>query len=146
MKTSDFTTSILVERSPKEVFEAVNNVRGWWLDNIEARTDKLHEEFKFYSDGRLQFHFRIIELVPYEKVVWFVVDQNFKNSEKKEWKGTTVVFEISGEGSQTHLRFTHQGLSTKLECYETCQNAWTQYIQVSLFNFIKKGEGQPNKW
>lgn len=143
---ASFTTSITVDKSPEEVYEAVNNVRGWWLDTIEGRTDKLNEEFKFYTDGRLQFHFRIVEMVPYEKVVWLVVDQNFKNTEKQEWKGTAVIFEISEEGSQTQLRFTHQGLEPHLGCYDTCQKAWTNYIQTSLFNFIKKGEGQPNKW
>jgi uncharacterized protein YndB with AHSA1/START domain len=55
---ASFTTSITVDKSPEEVFEAVNNVRGWWLDNIEGRTDKLNEEFRFYVAGRLQFHFR----------------------------------------------------------------------------------------
>lgn len=147
MKASDFTTTLMVDQTPKEVFNAINNVRGWWLNNIEGRTDKLNEEFKFYEDGRLEFHFRIIELIPYEKVVWLVLDQNFKVSEDKhEWRDTTVIFEISKKGSQTQLRFTHQGLTPQLECYETCQNSWTKYIQISLFNFIKKGEGQPNKW
>jgi len=145
-QAENFTTTLLVDQSPEEVFNAVNNVRGWWLDTIEGKTDKLNEEFKYFEDGRLFFHFRIIELIPYEKVVWLVVDQNFKNTEKQEWKGSTVIFEISEAGSQTQLRFTHQGLTPQLECYDTCQTAWTKYIQISLFNFIKKGEGQPNKW
>lgn len=146
MENQNFTTTILVDQSPKAVFTAINNVRGWWLDNIEGRTDALNETFKFYVDGRLQFHFRIVELNPYDKVAWLVVDQYFKNTEKHEWRGTTVIFEISKEGSQTQLRFTHQGLTPKLDCYDTCQSAWTKYIQISLFNFIKKGEGEPIKW
>jgi hypothetical protein len=80
-------------------------------------------------------------------VVWLVVDQNFNvHEDKHEWKGTTVIFEISGKDGQTQLRFTHLGLVPQLECYGVCQNAWTKYIQISLFNFIKKGEGEPNKW
>lgn len=141
-----FNTSITVDQTPEEVFNAVNNVRGWWLNNIEGKTDKLNEEFKFYVDEGLQFHFRIIEMVPHKKVIWLVVDQNFKNTVKQEWKGTTVLFEISRVDGKTQLRFTHQGLIPQLECYDACQNAWTKYIQDSLFNFIKKGEGQPNKW
>jgi hypothetical protein len=30
MKTNAYTTSFTVDQSPDEVFEAVNNVRGWW--------------------------------------------------------------------------------------------------------------------
>lgn len=143
---ASFTTSITVDKSPEEVYEAVNNVRGWWLNNIEGETDKINAEFKFYAGERLQFHFKIIEMIPYERIVWLVIDQNFKDTEEKEWKDTTLLFEISEMGGQTQLRFTHLGLVPPFECYGVCQNSWTNYIQISLFNFINKGIGQPNEW
>jgi len=49
-------------------------------------------------------------MIPFKRIVWLVLDQNFKNTEEKEWKGTTVLFEISGTNRQTRLQFTHQGL------------------------------------
>ncbi len=52
MKTSDFSTTLLVDQTPKEVFDAVNNVRGWWSEEIEGRTDKLNEEFKYHYRRR----------------------------------------------------------------------------------------------
>ena len=143
---ASFTTAISVDRSPEEVYKAVNNVRGWWLHNIVGETEKINDEFKFYVGERLQFHCRIIEMAPYERIVWLVLDHNFKDTEEQEWKGTTMLFEISPTREQTQLRFTHLGLVPSLECYGICQNSWTNYIQVSLFNFLKKGEGQPNKW
>jgi hypothetical protein len=40
MATSGFATTIVVAQTPKEVFNAINNVRGWWSENIEGGTEK----------------------------------------------------------------------------------------------------------
>ena len=48
MKNNDFTTTILVDATPAQVFDAVNNVRGWWSENIEGDTKKLNSEFLYH--------------------------------------------------------------------------------------------------
>ena len=40
MKAGGFTTSFVVDHSPQAVFEAINNVRGWWSGEIDGNTDK----------------------------------------------------------------------------------------------------------
>jgi hypothetical protein len=48
MKTKDYTTSFTVDQSPEEVFDSINNVRGWWSEEIDGSTDKLGAEFKYH--------------------------------------------------------------------------------------------------
>ena len=145
MKTSDFSTTLLLDQTPKEVFDAVNNVRGWWSEEIEGRTDKLNEEFRYHYEDVHRCHMKIIEFVPDEKVVWLVLDNYFNFiKDEREWKGTKIAFEISEKDNKTQLRMTHLGLVPQYECFEICRDAWTNYIQNSLRNLITTGKGQPN--
>ena len=34
MDTSDFTITLLVDKTSKQVLNAINNVRRWWLEEI----------------------------------------------------------------------------------------------------------------
>jgi hypothetical protein len=145
MSASDFTTTLLVDQNPKEVFRAVNNVRGWWSEEIEGGTEKLNDEFTYHFEDIHQCKMKLIEVIPDKKVVWLVLDNYFKfTKDKTEWKGTKVIFEISQKDNKTVLRMTHQGLVPEYECFEICRDAWTGYIQNSLHDLIVTGKGQPN--
>jgi hypothetical protein len=125
MNKQDYTTTFSVDQTPKEVFDAVNNVRGWWSGEIEGRTDHLGDERTYrYKDLHYSKH-KIIELTPDRRVVWEVVDAtlNFAR-DKTEWNGTKIIFEISRKGDKTEVRFTHQGLVPEFECFENRSNAW----------------------
>ncbi len=144
MNSKDFTTTIVVDAPAREVFNAVNNVRGWWSENIEGYTDKLNSEFSYHYQDIHRSKMKVTELVTDKKVVWHVLDNYFKfTKDATEWIGTNVIFEISGKEGKTELKFTHQGLVPEYECYTICHDAWTEYIQGSLKNLITKGKGNP---
>jgi hypothetical protein len=145
MTTKDFTTTILVDQTPKEVFDAINNVRGWWSEEIEGSTDQLNAEFNYHFEDVHRCTMRIIELIPNKKVVWLVLENYFKfTKDKSEWTGNKIVFEITEKGDKTQLQFTQLGLVPQYECFEVCKDAWSNYIQNSLRNLVSTGKGKPN--
>jgi len=147
MATKDFTTNILVDQTPQEAFNIINNVRGWWTGEpgVDGNTDKLGDEFT-YRYGNIHYSKqKVTELIPGKKVVWLVTDSelNFIKN-KSEWTGTKIIFEIAKKGDKTEVRFTHVGLVPEIECYGDCSNAWSSYIKNSLRNFITKDKVQTN--
>jgi uncharacterized protein YndB with AHSA1/START domain len=144
MSDKNFTVSILVDQSPEEVFAAVNNVRGWWSEEIEGDTDKLGAEFTFHYQELHRSTHKITEFVPARKVVWHTTDSHMNFVEdKNEWMDTDIVFEITRKGDKTELRFTHVGLVPTIQCYGDCSGAWGYYINESLQSLISTGKGQP---
>ena len=145
MKPENYTTSFAVEQSPEEVFDAINDVRGWWSGEIDGSTDKHGAEFRYRYQDVHDTTQRITEWVPGKKVVWHVVDSHINFvKDRTEWNGTDIVFEIDRKSGKTELRFTHRGLVPQFECFDACSNAWGSYINGSLRKLIATGAGRPN--
>jgi Activator of Hsp90 ATPase homolog 1-like protein len=145
MKNQNFTATFSVEQTPKQAFDAINHVRGWWSGEVEGETDKLGAEFTYrYKDVHRTTQ-KITELVPGKKVVWHVTESDLSFvKEKDEWTGTDIIFDISSNGGKTEVRFTHVGLAPQIECYGNCSNAWGVLIKGNLRNLITTGKDQPD--
>ncbi len=145
MTTSDFTITLLVDKTPKDVFRAINNVREWWTEDMEGSSQKLNDEFtvRFFDDIHVTTQ-KLVEIIPDKKVVWLVTksELNFLK-DRHEWKDTKISFEITEKGNKTQLRFTHLGLVPKIECYKDCSLGWTRYINGSLLELLTNGKGKP---
>ena len=145
MTTQDFTTTILVDQTPDEVFNAINNVRGWWSEQIEGSTGKLNDEFILQYEDIHRCKIKLTEVIPGKKIVWLVMENYFKfTKDSSEWTGDKMIFEITKKDNKTQLQFTQAGLVPEYECYDICSNAWGNYINNSLHNLIATGKGEPN--
>jgi Activator of Hsp90 ATPase homolog 1-like protein len=146
MTGSSFATAFSVNKSPEEAFNAIKNVRGWWSEEIEGRTDKVGDEFTYHYKDKHRCTMRLTEAVPGKKLVWLVLDNYFNfTKDKSEWKGTKISFEIVRKGDKTEVRFTHLGLVPEYECFDACSTSWGSYINGSLRSLINTGKGHPNQ-
>jgi hypothetical protein len=147
MKNESYATSFTVDQSSEEVFNAINDVRGWWSGEIQGDTDKLGAEFTYRVQDVHRSKQKITELISGKKIAWHVVDGYLGFVEdKSEWKDTDIVFEIARKGGKTEVSFKHVGLVPAYECYDNCSNAWGLLVNGNLRKRITTGKAQPSPW
>ena len=143
MKAQSFKYSFSTSKSPGEAFSYLINPKNWWTglfgEKIEGKSEAINNEFSFNAgDGIHYSNQKLIELVTESKIVWLVTDSNLsflKNT--NEWAGTKICFDIERVDGKTKISFTHDGLIPAIECYDSCSNAWAQYLQ-NLDNFFNR--------
>ncbi|MGV3764866.1 MAG: SRPBCC domain-containing protein [Chitinophagaceae bacterium] len=145
MKSKSFTTTITVNQTPEKAFDSIKNFRAWWSEEIEGNTDQLNENFFYHYKDIHWCKLKLIEMIPGKKLVYLVLNNRFNFiADQTEWVNTQLVFDVSTEEGHTKIQFTHEGLVPAYECYNVCHDAWSGYINKSLFNLITTGTGAPN--
>ncbi|MGC4102372.1 SRPBCC family protein [Ferruginibacter sp.] len=143
MNDQNFTTSIVVDQTPAEVYKAITNPRAWWSEEITGTTDELNAEWNYQFGDNHRSKMKVIEMILDKKVVWLVEENYFKNAkDQSEWVGNKITFDILKQGGKTELVFTQYGLVSSNDCYKACDWAWTGFVQQSLQSLIATGKGK----
>jgi NAD(P)-dependent dehydrogenase (short-subunit alcohol dehydrogenase family) len=141
-----FTLAFTVPQSPREVFDAITNVAGWWSDRIDGPTATLGAEYVFWHRDLHRSTQRTTELVRDRRLVWRVTRSELSFlKERAAWDGHELVFDVEPGPRGTTVRFTHDGLTPDCECYAACAPAWTHYVNGSLRSLITTGTGDPER-
>jgi uncharacterized protein YndB with AHSA1/START domain len=141
-----FTATFSVDQAPEEVFRAINNVRGWWSEDIEGGTERPGDEFTYRYQDAHWCRIKVTEAVAGERVTWRVLDNYFDfTQDNTEWKDSEIRFELVPRDGRTEVRFAHIGLVPEQECFDLCSNSWGFYLRTSLRALIRTGRGLPNR-
>jgi hypothetical protein len=144
MTNKDITATALVDKSPMDAFNAINDPKAWWGEDIQGRADRLGEEWTYrHKDVHISKQ-KVVELVPGKRVVWEVLEATMTFlKDKHEWTGTKIVFDIAPRGGKTEIRFAHMGVTPNVECFDICNETWDGLIRGSLKSLIETGKGEP---
>jgi len=144
MTGQDYSAVITANITAQEATERINRVADWWTANFTGASGRVGNAFTVRF-GETFVDFGVVELVPARRIVWRVTDCNLHFIEdKKEWKDTRVIFDISSDGAATTVTMTHAGLAPGTECYEVCKKGWNFCIRESLRRLLTENQGMPN--
>lgn len=143
MSTQYFSYTFTTSKPSEEVFNILIDPKKWWIGShneiITGNSEEINDEFTFNAgNGAHNSVQKLVELIPYKKIIWEVIDSNLTFLKMpNEWTGTKINFDVSTDGNQTKVTFTHNGLTPQFECYEGCSNAWSQYLE-NLENYLTR--------
>lgn len=82
-----YTATFTVDRPAQEVFDAINDVRGWWSQEVVGDTDQVGAQLQYHYQDVHRCTLRVTELRPGRKVAWRVLDNYFNFvQDQAEWK------------------------------------------------------------
>jgi hypothetical protein len=145
MTAQDYSASITANITAEQATERINRVADWWTASFTGASEKIGDTFSVRW-GETFVDFAVMEFVPAKRIVWRVTDCNLPFvDDRKEWKDTEVVFDISSDGAATTVTMTHSGLEPQVECYEACTKGWNFFITESLQKLLTENKGMPDR-
>lgn len=119
---SDIVHSISVAASPSSIYPLVSRGTGfqaWWAEDVVVTADGA-VDLGFF-DRTTVYRLRPLSLEPGRQAAW-------QCETGKEWKGTTLVFQLQPQGATTVVRFSHAGWADASEFFVSCNTTWGELM------------------
>ena len=124
--------------SAADVYELLSSDAGlskWWTTDTSGAGDVGSIiEFRFGEGGP---DFEVTELIPGRLVRW-----RHSGEMPTQWMGSEILFELSEDGKQTILNFSHYNWQQSDEFLAHCSTKWAVFM-MSIKSCIETGRGKP---
>jgi len=136
----DIRHRVVISAPLESVYEAVatpRGISGWWTrDGVRGEAVE-GSELQFFFDGpEPAATMEITRLDPEGSVQWTCVGG------ADEWIGTRQSFDLSRQGDDTVVLFTHADWRSPSEFMAHCSARWA-YFMLSLKRLMETGVGTP---
>jgi len=129
----DIKHAIQINASPLIVYPLVGSAAGflrWWASDVTEDKATGNVVLGFFNRATV-YGLRPIQLVAPQRAHWFC-------ETGKEWSGTRLLFDLTEQGSQTGLRFTHADWQAETDYFISCTTAWGEL----MFRIKSTAEGK----
>jgi uncharacterized protein YndB with AHSA1/START domain len=133
---------ILINASPRELYEAVTDVKKlahWWTTDVRGES-AIGEKLEFWFSGFRAAVMEVTTLKPGELVQWHVIDGG-----SEDWIDTDVEFTIFCDQDKTFLHFRHSQWQEDAKAFPHCSIGWAIFL-LSLKEFVETGKGRPHPY
>ncbi len=138
MATREIWHEILINASPRALYEAVTDVKKlghWWTTDTRGES-KVGSNLEFWFGGMCQ-PMEVTTLQANELVRW-----NAKPGGAPGWAGTQIEFKIFRDDNKTFLHFRHSNWHEDAKLFPHCSMGWAIFL-LSLKEFVETGKGRP---
>jgi uncharacterized protein YndB with AHSA1/START domain len=142
MDQRDYARDLEIAAPRKTVFAALTTLEGlagWWTPLVSGDDGSLGQVTFGFAGLDETIVMRVDEAAEPKFVAWTCLE----HSGHPEWEGTRIIFELYDDEHETSLlRFRHEGLIPRLDCYLVCESGWDRFL-ASIAGYVETGQGRP---
>ncbi|HWX37800.1 MAG TPA: hypothetical protein VNY09_01090 [Candidatus Sulfotelmatobacter sp.] len=130
----DIKHAIQIDAAPNLTFLLAATAAGfmkWWAADVTEDKSAGFVELGFFNRATV-YRLRPIQITSPLRAHWLC-------DSGKEWSGTKLFFDLTGQGGRTQLRFTHAGWVAETDYFISCNTTWGEL----MFRLKAAAEGKP---
>jgi len=136
----DIRHRVVISAPLESVYEAVATASGvseWWTrDGVRGESNEGSRLQFFFGQPEPAAVMEVTRLDPEGHVRWTCVEG------ADEWVGTTIAFDLTRQGDDTVVLFTHADWREPVDFMAHCSARWA-YFLLSLKSYLETGKGTP---
>ncbi len=136
----DIRHRVVISAPLENVYQAVSTSQGiseWWTrDGVQGESLEGSTLAFYFGGSDPAAVMEVTRLDPEGSVKWRCIDG------ADEWIGTSQSFDLSRQGDNTVVLFTHAGWRSPSEFMAHCSARWA-YFLLSLKSLVETGKGTP---
>lgn len=107
--TARYSVAIEVSKTSQDVFNLLIDLKKWWVEEFVGENLQLNSEFILKIGDKHFSKNKVMEFVEGKKFSW-VTTESKRDTDRFDWTGTKMIFELTPKPRGTQISFTYDGV------------------------------------